>query len=200
MLSMSPRSNPFAAAILTLVLVGCSPGESPPAGTPQSSISRASIAAGPGGITNAEGPYPVRVLAADTVQLDRGGRGLVTVHLVGVVTPEGGEPAACFAGEATAEAHRLLDGERVRAVTDHAPARLDGHGDPMVYLWLDSGRMVNDLLVEGGFAREATGVPGHLYRYIFAGSEQRARAAGRGLWSPGTCDGNIAIAPRPAHG
>jgi len=131
------------------------------------------------------------VVQADTVRLDGGAKGQLTVRLLGAVAPEGAEPAACFAREATAEAHRLLDEQRVRVVADPGPARLDAHGEPLVYIWLESGRMVNDLLVEGGFAREATGGPAYIYRIRFSLSEQLARAAGRGLWSSGTCDGNI---------
>jgi endonuclease YncB( thermonuclease family) len=55
--------------------------------------------------------------------------------------------------------------------------------------------MLNQLLVEGGFAREAAGAPAYLYQEDFANYEQRARTEGRGLWSSGTCAGNITRRP-----
>lgn len=196
----------FVAAGLAaaVVLAGCSSGGKAAQGVsstvvPSPTRRPGPIAGGPGGITGAEGPYPVtQLLAADTLQVDRGANGgLTTVRLLGIVTPDGSAPVAqCFAREAADEAHRLVDGQQVRIAadpgTDHV---VDGQGHPLVYVWLSSGRMLNELLVEGGFAREATGAPPYLYQDDLATYEQRARTAARGLWSTGTCAGNITRRP-----
>lgn len=178
-----PRPRFVAVGLAAVMLAAC--------GTTHSTSS--AIPAGPGGITNAAGPYPVvRLIDPATITLDRGRHGgLSTVRLLGVVAPGNEGPASCYSAEAMTEAHRLLDGQAVRVVGDPGPGRIDATGLPLVYVWLDSGRMANDLLVEGGLAREATGVGPYLYRPVLARSEALARANGRGLWSPTTCDGNL---------
>lgn len=170
---------------LAVALAGCSKGAAP-GGT---ATPLPTIDVTPGGSSPFAGPYPVvSIEPGVAVQLDRGpGAGRATVGLLGAVTAAEGR---CFAAQALAETHRLLDGQRVRVVADPS-SRSDAGGRPLVYVWLDSGRMLNDVLVEGGFAREATGAPAYLYRGTFARSEALARDAGRGLWAADSCDGNL---------
>ncbi len=180
-----PRSRILLAG-LALVLAGCSSeGRPVMATTPLPTFDPT-----PGASQTLAGPYPVVAVLADrAVQLDRGrDGGLITVGLLGAVTAEEGR---CFATEATTEVHRLLDGQRVRVVADPAPGRTDAAGRRLVYVWLDSGRMANDVLIENGFAREATGGRPYVYATNFARSEELARNGGRGLWSSGTCAGNL---------
>jgi endonuclease YncB( thermonuclease family) len=125
--------------------------------------------------------------------VDRGAAGGPTVvRLVGITPPAPGPTARCFAAEARAEADRLLAGQSVRVVADPGLAQRDGEGRLSAYVWLDSGRMANHLLVEGGFVRESAGTPDYRYREMFATAEERARQDGRGLWAAQTCAGNIA--------
>lgn len=174
-------------ATIAVVLAGCSSGsQSPPPAVPLPTIDL-----DPSTMESFAGPYPVvAVLPGLVVQLDRGrDGGMTTVGLLGAV---GADERHCFGAEAAAEAHRLLDGQRVRVVGDSNPGRTDAEGRPLAYVWLESGRMANDLLVEGGFAREAAGVEPYAYRSAFARSEELARTDGRGLWSAGACSGNVA--------
>jgi micrococcal nuclease len=140
------------------------------------------------------GPYPVvAVLDATTIEVDRGDAGGITpLRLVGLAGPDPAEPERCFAGEARAEAERLLGGQRVRIVADPGQRQAEPGAGLAAYVWLDSGRMANHLLVEGGFVREAAGAASYVYRETFAAAEEHARAEGAGLWSPDTCAGNVA--------
>lgn len=183
---MMTRFRAVLAAI-AVVLAGCSSGsQSPPPAAPLPTIDL-----DPSTMESFAGPYPVvAVLPGLVVQLDRGREGgITTVGLLGAVTAD---ERHCFGPEAAAETHRLLDGQRVRVVGDPGPGRTDAEGRPLAYVWLESGRMANDLLVEGGFAREAAGVEPYAYRSAFARSEELARTEGRGLWSAGACSGNMA--------
>lgn len=192
------RRRAFTAlATGALLLSACS---SPDGETP--ATTRLSAPSGPAPVAvltwphaaiNSDGPYPVvEVLDGQTARIDRGpDGGLTTIRLLGSVAPDPRDHHACFAAEASAEAGRLLAGQTVRIVADPRPGRVDADGRLLVYVWLTSGRMLNDVLVEGGFAREATGADPYLYRANFARSEELARREGRGLWSPGACDGNI---------
>lgn len=143
------------------------------------------------------GPYRVAAVNdVNTIELDRGhAGGITTARLLGLAGPELGDRPRCFGAEASAEAHRLLDGQDVRIVADPGWSLRDGDGRLAVYVWLDSGRMANHLLVEGGFARAATGVPPYVYRETFAAAEERARRRGRGLWSAQSCAANTARRP-----
>lgn len=178
------RTRVLLAGIAAL-LVACSGAAAPTkTATPLPTIDAASATT-----STSAGPYPVvSILPGGAVQLDRGGEGgLSTVGLVGAVSAAEGR---CFADQALAETHRLLDGQRVRVVADPT-VRSDAGGRPLAYVWLESGRMLNDVLVEGGFAREATGAAGYVYRDTFARSEALARGAERGLWAADACGGNI---------
>ena len=155
------------------------------------------VVGGPGTMLATAGPYRVVAVSdVDTIVLDRGkAGGTTTARLVGLAGPGVEDRPRCFGAEAAAEAHRLLDGQEVRIVADPGWPLRDGDGRLAVYVWLGSGRMANHVLVEGGFAREATGAPPFLYRETFAAGEERARHEGRGLWSSQTCAGNTARRP-----
>ena len=184
-----PKISPLfrlATAALLLALVACSSSGSggqalpvvPPPGTAMMATA---------------GPYPVvAVVDPATIEIDRGGAGGRTaLRLVGITAPDLTEPARCFAGEALAEAERLLGGQRVRVVADPGDPQTEDGGGLAGYVWLESGRMANHLLVEGGFVREAAGAASYVYRETFANAEELARAGGAGLWSPDTCAGNV---------
>lgn len=158
---------------------------------------RVPVVGPPGMMLATAGPYRiVAVLDVGTIVLDRGNAsGTATARLVGLAGPDMGEGPRCFDAEAVAEARRLLGGQEVRIVADPGWPLRDGDGRLSVYVWLGSGRMANHLLVEGGFAREATGAPPYVYGETFAAAEERARHDGRGLWSLQTCNGNIARRP-----
>lgn len=194
-----PRRAALAALGLVVVLGACSSGgDDRPVRAPEVAAPALPVVGPPGTMLDAAGPYAVlAVVDAATVEVDRGAAGgRNVVGLVGITAPAPGQPARCFAAEAREEADRLLAGQAVRLVADPGLAQHDGEGRLSAYVWLDSGRMANHLLVEGGFVRESAGTPDYLYREMFATAEERARQDGRGLWAAHTCAGNIARGQR----
>jgi micrococcal nuclease len=126
----------------------------------------------------------VRVVDGDTIVADVGGRE-ERVRYIGVDTPETVKPRTpvqCFGKKASAENHRLVEGERVRLVAD-AEAR-DRYGRLLAYVYRASdGLFVNAELVRGGYATPLTIAPNVRFADRFATLAAQAREAGRGLWS-----------------
>jgi len=141
------------------------------------------------------------VVDGDTVKVTRGQREL-TLRLIGIDTPEVVDPFApveCYVPAASANAHRRLDGRRVRLEFDRSQGRLDKYGRTLAYLWVvrDGGPwLYNQAAVHQGFAKEYTYDTPYAWRSSFLRAQSSARRHRRGLWSPRTCDGNTT---QPAH-
>ncbi len=123
-----------------------------------------------------------RVVDGDTVVLSEG---IGKSRLIGVDTPEVHGGVECYGREASAFAERVLAGARVRVARQAEPA--DRYGRALVDLWLEDGRFFNALLVERGYAQPMTVPPNDMYAGRFVRLAREARAARRGLWSPGAC-------------
>jgi micrococcal nuclease len=120
------------------------------------------------------------VTDGDTVWLS----GVGKVRLIGIDTPEVYGHVDCYGPQASAYTdHVLAPGTRVRYEVGRETH--DVYGRTLAYLWLEDGRMFNELLAEGGYARPLTIPPNDEYARLFAAAAQRARAARRGLW--GSC-------------
>jgi micrococcal nuclease len=128
----------------------------------------------------------VRVVDGDTIRVLLDGRE-ERVRYIGIDTPESvreGTPVECFARRAAAENTRLVGGQRVRLERD-AEAR-DRYGRLLAYVFRAAdGRMVNEALVSGGYARPLTISPNDRYAERFEHAAAEARASRRGLW--GVC-------------
>lgn len=133
----------------------------------------------------ARGSQVVRVIDGDTIVLS----GLGSSRLIGVDTPEVRGRAECFGREASAFARRVLDrGARARYVP--GVERRDRYGRPLVYLWLEDGRSLNAMLVEGGYAKALTIAPNDRYAERFEALARRARRKGWGRWGAAGCGGS----------
>ncbi len=128
----------------------------------------------------------IRVVDGDTIVADVEGRE-ERVRYIGVDTPESvkpGTPVQCYAKKASARNRALVEGRRVRLVTD-AEER-DRYGRLLAYVYRqDDGAFVNAALVREGFATPLTIPPNVAHEAQFATLAREARRAGRGLWS--TC-------------
>ena len=125
-----------------------------------------------------------RVVDGDTLVV-----GEERVRLIGVDTPESvkpGTPVECFAKKASAFTAQLVEGKRVRLVTD-VEAR-DRYDRLLAYVYRRSdGLFVNAELVRRGYATALTIPPNVKYAKRLAALARKAREEGRGLW--GACEG-----------
>lgn len=171
----SAATTRAAATFLTaLALAGCGSNAETDTGSPAPPA-------------NAPATTVERVSDGDTIRLT----GLGRVRLIGVDTPEVFGHVECFGRAASDFVKRLLPrGTRVRfrlGVDER-----DRFGRLLAYVWLADGRMLNVLLAERGYATPLTIAPNVEYSDLFVDAARRARAAGRGLWSPRTCNGENA--------
>jgi micrococcal nuclease len=126
----------------------------------------------------------VRAIDGDTLEVEIDGE-REDVRLIGVDTPETvkpGSPVQCFGPRASAFAHRVLDGRRVRL--ELGVERRDVYGRLLAYVRIGR-RSVNAMLLRLGLARTLTIPPNDRYAERFHELELRAARAGRGLW--GAC-------------
>lgn len=184
----------LAVAALAFVFVGAlrdGTARTPEAAAPAQSATHEPSA--PSADTK-DGPwYPVaKVVDGDTLEVRKDG-GIVKVRLIGINTPETVDPrrsVQCFGREASAEAHRLLDGQSVSLETDPSQDTYDKYGRLLAYVYLPDGTLFNERMIAAGFAHEYTYNVPYKYQAQFKAAEQAAREARRGLWSPETCAGD----------
>jgi micrococcal nuclease len=137
--------------------------------------------------------YPViKVVDGDTIEVRKDGR-IVKVRLIGINTPETVDPrrpVQCFGKEASAEAHRLLDGQSVSLETDPSQDTYDKYGRLLAYAFLPDGTLFNEHMIAAGVAHEYTYDKPYTYQKRFKEAQAEAQAAQRGLWSAQTCGGD----------
>ncbi len=189
----TPLQVTALAALITLA--GCSaptsvaaPIAAPRAAAPVTGPVPASIA---GKVTRVIDGDTVHVRTADGRDLD--------IRVIGANTPETvapGKPVECFGPQASAEAHRVLDGQPVTVVADYTqgnPDHNDRYGRALRYITLPTGEDLSRHLVAGGFARayKVSGAPPVQWQNLLA-DQRAAQAAKRGLWAPrpAGCEGN----------
>lgn len=134
----------------------------------------------------------VKVVDGDTIDIYKDGKN-VKVRLIGIDTPETVDPrrqAQCFGREASAEAHRLLDGSMVAIETDPSQDAYDKYGRLLAYVFLQDGTMVNQQMIAEGYAHEYTYHLPYKYQSDFKKAEKIARKLSNGLWAEDTCAGN----------
>ncbi|MDZ4227381.1 MAG: thermonuclease family protein, partial [Patescibacteria group bacterium] len=108
-----------------------------------------------------------KVVDGDTIDILMNGES-VRLRLVGMDTPEVVDPrkvVQCFGKEASAEGHRLLDGQWVRLEYDAVSGTYDKYGRTLAYVFRASdGLFYNEYMIARGFAHEYT-YGGQHYKY-----------------------------------
>jgi micrococcal nuclease len=141
-------------------------------------------------------PTVTRIVYGDTIEVKIGAR-KYTVRYIGVDTPETvkpNTPVQYYGKEASAYNKSLVNGKTVRLVKD--VSETDKYARLLRYVYLQDGRMVNELLLQGGYAQVATYPPDVLHVDRFLELQRKAREAGVGLW--GKCAGGGSAAAAAA--
>ncbi len=108
-----------------------------------------------------------------------------TVRLLEIDTPESKaphRPVECFALKATRVTTRLLPRGSV-VWLEYDRELIDRYGRTLAYVWNADGVFVNERLVGRGLARAVYFRPNDKHLEQIRAAEERAKAAGRGLWS-----------------
>jgi len=142
---------------------------------------------------NAAGEFRVsKVLDGDTIEIIRFGK-TEKVRLIGVDTPETVDPrktVQCFGHEASDYTKRTLSDKTIKLEFDPIVGERDKYGRLLGYVWLNSDTLINNELVKQGYAHEYTyRSQAYKYQSLFRASEQEAKQAAAGFWSPQTCNG-----------
>lgn len=138
----------------------------------------------------------ISVTDGDTIRVRIDGQS-VPVRYIGIDTPETVDPrqdVQCFGREASAFNAKLVAGKVVELEKD--VSETDRFQRLLRYVYVD-GKMVNEELVRGGFARSSSYPPDVKYQAQFQALEDEARTQNIGLWAANAC--SIATAaPSPA--
>ena len=137
----------------------------------------------------------ISVTDGDTIRVRINGQS-VPVRYIGIDTPETVDPrqdVQCFGREASARNAQLVAGKVVELEKD--VSETDQFQRLLRYVYVD-GKMVNEELVRGGFARSSSYPPDVKYQDRFRALEAEARAQSVGLWAANACA--IATAPPTA--
>ena len=184
---MSARRTPGLGAIVLLAVVlvllarGCGEGGGLEDGRGGGEGAASNGGGPPGDRAKAE---VLRVVDGDTIEVLIGGEE-EDLRYIGVDTPESvapGEPVECYGEEASDFNAGLVEGEVVTLVFD-AELR-DQYGRLLAYVYVGD-LLVNGELLTHGYARTLEIEPNTAKAQRFERLEQRAGAAGRGLW--GAC-------------
>jgi micrococcal nuclease len=127
------------------------------------------------------GGVVTRVVDGDTLDVNDD----VRVRLIGVDTPEVYGGVECYGPEASEQANHLAWGKEVRLELDPTQGTYDKYDRLLAYVWFTDGRMLNDMLITGGYGREYLYAKEYKYRNEFIAAEIAAQARDVGLW--GAC-------------
>ena len=118
----------------------------------------------------------VRVINADTLEVSIHQTGF-TIGLLGVSAPKVG---ACFAKQGYAFFNKLLRGKVIYVVRDQSD--FDANGRLLRYAYLPDGRLLNEVVIQAGYARAVPSTTDTQLQTILQQAEQRAQQGKVGLW------------------
>ncbi len=172
-----------AALILLASLAGCaSPSGSHVSDAASPSNGVESTDKGPARPVGAVPVIVDSVTDGDTLRVTDGVGTSARVRLIGVNTPEIGNPRECFGTEATARLSELAPiGSTLWATTD--AEKKDSYGRLLLYLWTSTGTFVNFALVAEGYGTALMVPPNDRFYPELKHAEALASASGLGLWA-----------------
>lgn len=122
----------------------------------------------------------------DTVAVKMNGK-VETVRFVGIDTPETHKPntpVQCYGPAAAAFTKNIIGNNRVRLVSDSLSTDRDRYDRLLRYVYLPDGTLVNEKLVQNGYAFYYPYFP-FTKSKTFEADQRAAMAANKGLW--GNC-------------
>lgn len=129
-----------------------------------------------------------KVIDGDTLKADCEGRGVLTIRVIGIDTPEKGQ---CYADRATAEAQRLMPvGEAVRITQDLTQSATDKYGRTLAYVTFRPGEIGGGSdwglwALQWGFAKEYTYDKPYARQSAYRDAQKDADEKSLGMW--GAC-------------
>jgi micrococcal nuclease len=129
----------------------------------------------------------VRVVDGDTIIVLLDGR-QQRVRLIGINSPELNKPDGpieCYATEAATRTSALVDQASDHVQLERDTSETDQYGRLLRYVWLlnpDGKQMLNQELVEGGFARAIAYRPDIKYQSVLNHEQSAAIEQNLGLW------------------
>ena len=177
------RTRLLGYGLLCGLLVGC--GALPPVPpTPSSTTAPASpTPSSTSAPVSPEQGTVTRVVDGDTVDVDTGGVKPLRVRVLGIDTPEVFGGKECWGPEASAFGKEQLAGQLVSLEIDPKQGDTDRYRRALRYVILPDGSNYSILAVETGNAYYYEQYPVRISPEL-AAAEQRAQAAGLGLWGP----------------
>jgi micrococcal nuclease len=125
-----------------------------------------------------------RVTDGDTLDISPAIDGVEDVRLIGPDTPETKKPGCAVAEPYGREAYAFtkseIEGRRVGVEFDRE--RQDRYGRLLAYVYEVDGDMLNEVLIEEGYAQVLVIAPNDRYADRFYAAQNEARAAGKGIW------------------
>lgn len=124
-----------------------------------------------------------RVVDGDTVVDDQNRK----IRLIGINTPEITKPndLLCFGKLASQKTTDILLDKKVKLEKDIS--QTDKYGRLLRYIWIDNA-MINQTLIEMGYAQVDTVPPDIKYHQLFINSQKKAKELSVGLWGGGCHD------------
>lgn len=145
----------------------------------------------------AKGPYRVVYVSdGDTfgIASRKAAGGVDVVRVLSLDTPETKKPFSpkeCYGQQASARAEKLLSGQQVWLQSDPAAGARDRYNRRLAHVWLPDGRLFAKVMVHGGYGRYDW-IRGRwlIHDKTVRAAQDRARAAGAGLWTKCGGDGH----------
>lgn len=131
------------------------------------------------------------IVDGDTIRIVRNGED-DTIRYIGIDAPETND---AYGPQATAANRQLVEGQTIYLESD--TSNRDRYGRLLRYVYLDDGRMVNEELVSVGHALSVAYPPDTAHQALLDAAQQRAQAAGTGMWQTAWASGHANLRSGP---
>jgi micrococcal nuclease len=186
-------ANPTASPTTTTISVPATPTPLAATPTPAPATPAPTVAPTPAALTGTV----VDVVDGDTIKVELS-TGIEKVRIIGIDTPETVDPSrpqACYGPEASAFAHKTLDGKTVTLEMDSTQDQRDRYDRLLAHVHV-GGKVYAAEAIAGGFGIHYIygGVPS-IHADELAAAQQSARDANLGIWA--ACDGRVDLPATP---